>query len=102
MDLSTFKSTLSDPHPPEGISDFLKALWYDGKDNWNMAHDIAQDHENEFGNWIHAYLHRKEGDDWNAAYWYRRAGRAMPSPSVSLDQEWNNLVSHFLADSTSR
>lgn len=96
MNLSGFKATLSDSTPPEQFSVFLKALWYDAKGDWDRAHDIAQDYENEFGNWIHAYLHRKEGDEWNAGYWYRRAGREKPPTSISLAEEWEQMVQYFL------
>jgi hypothetical protein len=72
----------------------LEALWYDGKDNWDRAHEIAQDITTDDGSWIHAYLHRKEGDHGNAAYWYRRAGRSMPQ--VSLGEEWKQIAQALL------
>ena len=94
MTLQEFRSTLSNPNPPEGLSDLLKAMWYEGKNSWEMAHDIAQDIPTQDGSWIHAYLHRKEGDLGNASYWYRRAGR--PTPNVSLEKEWNDIVNELL------
>jgi len=69
-------------------------MWYDGKDNWNASHDIAQDIHSRDGSWIHAYLHRKEGDLGNASYWYGKAGK--PVARVSLKEEWEQLVREFL------
>ena len=90
MTIQEFTSSLSQPHPPEGMPKLLEAMWYDGKADWNTAHDIAQDISTPDGSWIHAYLHRKEGDQGNAAYWYRRAGK--PIPRISLDEEWRETV----------
>lgn len=94
MTIDAFKSSLSGSQPPDGITSLLKALWHDGKNDWEMAHNIAQEVHSEDGSWIHAYLHRKEGDSGNAAYWYRRAGR--PIPRVSLDEEWEQIASALL------
>ncbi len=94
MTFEEFRQTLSNSTPPEKAGTLLRALWHDGKGDWDAAHDIAQDVHTRDGSWIHAYLHRKEGDQWNAGYWYRQAGKSMPS--VSLDEEWENLVRHFL------
>ena len=68
----------------------LKALWHDAKGDWESSHNIAQDLQSEMGSWIHAYLHRKEGDQWNAGYWYRMANR--PFPKHSLEEELKELV----------
>ena len=95
MSIESFISSLSKERPPAGSSPLLQALWHDGKNNWQKAHEIAQDIETSDGSWIHAYLHRKEGDSSNAAYWYRRAGK--PLPDVSLDTEWKQIVSALLA-----
>jgi hypothetical protein len=65
-------------------------LWYDGKNDWEQAHIIAQDLPTKEGSWVHAYLHRKEGDAWNANYWYNRADRSMPD--YSLEKEWEEMV----------
>ena len=94
MTLQDFKSTLSSPQPPAHLTDLLKAMWYEGKKDWEKAHNIAQDIGSQNGSWIHAYLHRREGDQGNAAYWYRRAGR--PVPRVDLDQEWEQIVTELL------
>jgi hypothetical protein len=96
MTLKEFKSTLSAPKPPEGISDLLRAMWYEGRNDWEMAHNIAQDISSDEGSWVHAYLHRKEGDQGNAAYWYRRAGR--PVPHIQLDEEWENITAELLGE----
>jgi hypothetical protein len=65
-------------------------MWEDAKGNWNAAHAIAQEIEDEIGSWIHAYLHRKEGDLGNAGYWYRRAKK--PIANESLEGEWVRIV----------
>ena len=94
MDLETFKQSLDHDQPPQGLSPELQALWWDGKGNWEQAHQTAQDISNLSGSWIHAYLHRKEGDQFNAGYWYSRAGK--PKPSISLEEEWEELVAAML------
>ena len=94
MDLSTFKSSLKADHPPTGLSPYLAALWHDAKQDWQQAHNIAQDIDDRDGAWVHAYLHRKEGDQGNARYWYNKAGQ--PMPDHSLEKEWEEIVTHFL------
>jgi hypothetical protein len=94
MTFDEFKSSLSQPSPPLGVSDLLKALWYDGKGDWNTSHNIAQDIHSHEGSWIHAYLHRKEGDQGNASYWYHKAKK--PVTTLSLDEEWELIVKALL------
>ena len=94
MTYDEFMSSLSSSNPPANIPDVLKALWYDGKNDWESSHNIAQDINDINGSWVHAYLHRKEGDISNARYWYSRAGKR--EPHVSLKQEWEELVKHFI------
>ena len=89
-----FLKTRQNDHPPEEWPKGLQALWYDAKGNWNASHDIAQDLPSESGYWIHAYLHRKEGDQFNANYWYRMANR--PYPNLSLEQEFKLLVEYII------
>ena len=72
----------------------LLALWWDAKGDWEKAHEIAQDVVGADGAWVHAYLHRKEGDLGNAAYWYRRAGRAMARGDWRV--EWEGIVGEML------
>ena len=95
MTLADFKSTLSAPAPPAGLSPPLAALWHDARGDWDAAHRVAQDIESPDGAWIHAYLHRKEGDASNAAYWYRRARK--PVVSVSFDEEWSAIATALLS-----
>ncbi len=90
IDAEIFQESLSQSNPSTGWPSALRALWWDAKGNWSASHDIAQELHTSMGSWIHAYLHRKEGDDWNAGYWYRQAGK--PFPESSLDQEFQELL----------
>jgi hypothetical protein len=96
MTLQDFENTLRQSTPPAELSPLLKALWSDARGDWEQAHHLAQDVNTMGGSWIHAYLHRKEGDRSNALYWYHRAGKKMPT--YSLEQEWKELVIAFLRD----
>ncbi|MDX1364497.1 hypothetical protein [Arenibacter latericius] len=89
-----FKETLTHQTPPLTWSEALRAMWFDVKGDWEASHNIAQDLHDTNGSWIHAYLHRKEGDKFNAGYWYRMAGRSFPS--ISLEEEQQELVTYFL------
>jgi hypothetical protein len=93
MTLDDFKATLSDDTPPQ-VSAALVALWQDAKGDWEAAHGTAQDIDDQTGSWVHAYLHRKEGDEGNAAYWYRRA--AQPVARDTLPAEWDRIVTALL------
>lgn len=88
--VDAFHESLKFSTPPNQWSKPLQALWWDAKGNWNASHDIAQELHTPMGSWIHAYLHRKEGDDWNAGYWYRRAGRTFPE--ITVDTEFLELI----------
>lgn len=90
MTIASFTDSMSGNEPAENISVYLKALWYDAKGDWDKAHKLIQDVEDKNASWIHAYLHRKEGDISNADYWYRRAGKIRPT--VSLEKEWKEIV----------
>jgi len=81
-----------DPAPPPGLSPALQALWHDARGDWDQAHLCAQQEENQEGAWVHAYLHRKEGDRGNAGYWYARAGRTIPGADAPLPQEWTEIA----------
>ncbi len=70
-------------------------MWHDARGDWAVAHDVAQSVDDETGAWVHAYLHRKEGDAANAAYWYRRARK--PVAADGLDVEWERIVTALLA-----
>ncbi|MCL4507554.1 MAG: hypothetical protein M1434_03630 [Chloroflexi bacterium] len=96
MDMKAFKESLNLEMPPEALSEALKALWFDANDDWHTAHSHAQAQDDRLGAWVHAYLHRKEGDLSNAAYWYRRAGQ--PVPAGDLSDEWDAITTSLLAD----
>jgi hypothetical protein len=91
--LDEFNATLAETSPPD-VSPALVALWHDARGDWEKAHNIAQDVDDASGSWVHAYLHRKEGDLGNASYWYRRARQ--PVAVDSLKDEWNRIVSVLL------
>ncbi|MBV9852490.1 MAG: hypothetical protein JO250_22725 [Armatimonadetes bacterium] len=95
MGVEEFRRTLADATPPAGPSPALQALWLDGKGNWHEAHERLQDADDRDSAWVHAYLHRKEGDLSNAGYWYRRAEQ--PVASGPLEAEWESLVKALLA-----
>jgi hypothetical protein len=94
MTFEEFNNSLTQTNPP-AVNELLKALWFEGKGDWESAHNIAQDIHNNDGSWIHAYLHRVEGDLGNASYWYSRANRKMPSST--LKDEWAAMVKELLA-----
>lgn len=94
MTFEEFKSSIDQPAPPTNLSPELKGLWWDGKGDWNKSHETVQDLDTKEAAWIHAYLHHKEGDIWNADYWYSRAGRSRPR--TSLDDEWRDIVKDLL------
>jgi len=96
MTLDQFRRSLDNAAPPPGLTPLLVALWHDGNGDWEAAHRVAQDVDDKEGAWVHAYLHRKEGDASNAGYWYRRAGR--PHTGVTLDEEWSEIVTALLND----
>jgi hypothetical protein len=94
MHLEEFRITLRDATVPPGLTPQLEALWWDGRGDWNKAHEIAQEIADRSGSRIHAYLHRKEGDRGNAQYWYDRSGESLYEGS--LESEWEDLVRRFL------
>jgi hypothetical protein len=81
-------------NPAADLGPLLRALWYDARGDWNKAHELAQEVESRDGAWVHAYLHRKEGDPDNARYWYRRAGRA--ESGATLPAEWDEIARALL------
>ncbi|HET6520311.1 MAG TPA: hypothetical protein VFG47_10940 [Geminicoccaceae bacterium] len=95
MTLQAFESSLGDPEPPAGLGPALGALWHEARGEWDAAHGLAQSEHDRDGAWVHAYLHRVEGDPGNAAYWYRRAGR--PVSDRPLREEWREIVATLLA-----
>lgn len=82
-----FQASFQLKTPPVAWRKAIKALWYDAKDEWEKAHTIAEAMDDELGSWVHAYLHRKEGDRFNAGYWYRRAGKVFPEMSLELEHQ---------------
>jgi hypothetical protein len=83
------RTSVNEPEEP-----LLAALWWEAREEWSKAHEIAQDVDSADGAWVHAYLHRKEGDAWNAGYWYRQAGR--PHCQLSHDEEWAEIARQLL------
>ena len=94
MTLNDFKNSFSATSPPAGLSIYLQALWYDAKGDWEKAHSLIQDVPDKTASWIHAYLHRQEGDNWNADYWYSKAGKK--GPSSSLEEERDQIIMALL------
>ena len=94
MTFEEFSKTLMLKQPPASVSPQLQAMWVEAKGDWKRAHRIVQEIKDADSAWVHAYLHRKEGDRFNAAYWYRRAGqrhRDMP-----FEEEWEQIVRTLL------
>jgi len=89
-----FKASLSGAAPAPELDAPLAALWWAAKGNWDEAHRIVQDEQSKEAAWIHAYLHRVEGDPGNAGYWYRQAGK--PVAIGSLEAEWEAIVSALI------
>ena len=95
MTLDEFKDSIAnDAQPSAELNDSLKALWYDAKGDWERAHDLCQSAGNTDGDWVHAYLHRVEGDLGNASYWYNRSGK--PRYEGSLESEWASIAETLL------
>jgi hypothetical protein len=94
--LGEFKRSTSKDQPSANLSRPLLALWQDARGDWTAAHETAQEIEDATGSWIHAYLHRKEGDLGNARYWYQRAGK--PESRASLDEEWEEIAGALLTE----
>jgi hypothetical protein len=94
MTFAEFKGTLAQSKPPAGLPPPLVALWWAGKDQWDKAHQIVMDEANRECAWVHAYLHRVEGDLGNAGYWYRQARRPVPTKPPAA--EWSAIVETLL------
>ncbi|MGD2075509.1 MAG: hypothetical protein PVI91_13865 [Gammaproteobacteria bacterium] len=98
MELDDFEASLSKDSPPPGLTPVLQALWYEARGDWDRGHRIVQEIHGATAAWVHAYLHRREGDAWNADYWYAHANRKRPA--VSLEAEWRSIVSELLREQT--
>jgi len=94
MDVAKFKKSVAAAAPPGGLSAAASALWWDAKGDWGKAHAAAQEGDDKAGAWVHAYLHRKEGDLSNAGYWYRRAGKSAATSSLKV--EWEAIARALL------
>jgi hypothetical protein len=94
MTFDEFRLSCAGAEPPAELSLALVGLWWDAKGEWQRAHESAQEDAGREGAWVHAYLHRKEGDQDNAAYWYSRAGK--PVCREPLDAEWISIVKDLL------
>jgi hypothetical protein len=94
MTLDQFRRTLAQATPPPDISDPVVALWWAAKGDWERAHTIVMNDDSGEAAWVHAHLHRQEGDSDNAQYWYSRARQ--PAASEPLEAEWENIVGALL------
>lgn len=94
--IQQFTGSLGADRPPAGLEAPLAGLWWDAKGDWDQAHKCVDHLDDPAGKRVHAYLHRKEGDLGNAAYWYRQTGRTLPD--LSLEAEHELLVKELLAD----
>jgi hypothetical protein len=94
MDLTGFRASLAAASPPPGLGPALRGLWWQGRGDWDAAHHAVQDADDRDSAWVHAHLHRVEGDPGNAGYWYRRAGR--PTASGDLEAEWAAIAAALL------
>jgi hypothetical protein len=94
MDVAAFRLTLAEAQPPTDVPSTLAALWWAAKGEWDRAHSLVMGEDGGDAAWIHAYLHRVEGDLGNARYWYRAAQR--PPASGKLEDEWTAIVSELL------
>jgi len=94
MNYTSFNHTLDMGKPPEDFSTELKALWWERKNYWDKAHELVQHLQGADAAWVHAYLHRKEGDDMNASYWYSKADREYPN--IDLNDEFREITTILL------
>jgi hypothetical protein len=92
--VAEFRASLAEAAPDATLSPQLRALWWAAKGDWDQAHKIVQDEDDAKSAWVHAYLHRVEGDLGNAGYWYRRAGQ--PVAKDALETEWERIVNALL------
>lgn len=90
MEYSHFNYSLDMGHAPDEFSPELKAMWYERKGDWEKAHSIVQDLNSKYAAWVHGYLHRKEGDRQNAAFWYNQAGKIMTD--MDFTEESRNII----------
>ena len=94
VNMAAYIASLDGAAPPPDLSAPLAALWWAAKSDWDQAHKIVQDDNSRDAAWVHAYLHRVEGDLGNAGYWYRQAGQV--AAKDSLDAEWQRIAAKLL------
>ena len=94
LTIKNFKNSIQSGELPSGSPSHIQALWHDGRGDWEKAHSLIDHLEDPISSHIHAYLHRKEGDIWNADYWYRKAGKSRPD--FNLEKEWEHLLTLYL------
>jgi hypothetical protein len=94
MNIDEFRASVVAAKPPDELAATVQALWWDAKGDWARAHGLVDELETPDGMAVHAYLHRKEGADGNANYWYGRAGRGFHRPT--LEAEWQALAEALL------
>jgi len=97
MTLEEFRASLAREAPPDGLGPALLGLWHQGRGAWEAAHETVQSDDGADAAWVHAHLHRVEGDEMNAGYWFRRAGK--PHTRGDLDTEWAEMAAALLATS---
>jgi hypothetical protein len=97
MTSEDFRNSLAGDRPPSEVGAALSALWWDFKGDWKRAHAQVDDKEDTSSMWVHAYLHRKEGVEWNASYWYQRAGKSFSH--LSLEEERKSILNALLEQS---
>jgi len=90
------RSALSGSEPPARLDAIARTLWFAKAGRWDEAHDLCQDLPDPAGAWVHAWLHREEGDLGNAAYWYSRANQPVPAKNLSLADEWDQIARALL------
>src|ERR1700759_4746588 len=95
MTFAEFQKSLAAKAPPRVLAPALVALWWAERGDWDKAHKIVMDQDGRDAAWVHAYLHRVEGDAGNSAYWYRQAGK--PVAAAALDREWKAIATALLA-----
>ena len=99
MSFGEFHASIArDALPAQKLGGALAGLWHDARGDWDAAHQSCQEDAGRAGAWVHAYLHRKEGDAGNAAYWYARAGRPVPAKAVTLAAEWEQIARELLEE----
>jgi hypothetical protein len=96
MTFAEFEQSLKTKSPPRGLAPAVVALWWAKKGDWDQAHTIVMNEDSRDAAWVHAHLHRVEGDAGNAAYWYRQAKK--PAASGALDAEWQAIATALLGD----